>query len=69
MASTDGPENAPTSTSEERAGNIGCGIALLVAGGIMIAGQLGWIKNADWLFPAILIGWGANYLYKALSRR
>jgi hypothetical protein len=49
MANVDGPEN-PLKTSRnpnDRAESLGCGIALHVAGGIMVAGQLGWIQNAD----------------------
>jgi hypothetical protein len=34
-----------------------------VAGGILLAKELGYIKGADWLFPAILLGWGATYIF------
>jgi hypothetical protein len=63
------PQPEPPAKTEERAQNLGCGIGLLVAGGLVIANQLGWIKGVDWVFPAVLIGLAANYLYKAFSRR
>jgi hypothetical protein len=61
---------APESAAErdERASNLGCGIGLLVAGGLLIAREVGWIKGVDWLLPAVIVGLGANYLYRALRR-
>jgi hypothetical protein len=53
---------------EERAGNLGCGIGLLVAGGLLVANEAGWIKGVDWVVPAVVLGLAANYLYRAFSR-
>ena len=52
-------ENAPTAADvrdklNERANNFGWGIGMLVAGGVMLASQLGWIKNVDWFVPAAI---------------
>ncbi len=47
-----------------KAGNAGFAFFLVLAGVIMLAQQLGWIpKNLDWLFPIMLIIWGASELY------
>lgn len=50
---------------DERAENLGCGFGLLVAGVLLLASQLGWVKGIDWLLPAVIIGMAVNYLYKA----
>ena len=65
-------ENSPSAADErdklnERANNFGWGIGMLVAGGAMLASQLGWIKSVDWFVPAILVGLAVNFLYKALK--
>jgi len=60
------PEPPPTDTgTDERAENFGCGIGLLVAGVLLIANELGWIKGVNWVLPAVIIGLAVNYLYKA----
>jgi hypothetical protein len=47
---------------------IGFGLFLLLAGVAMLAQRLGWLPTeADWLFPAILIAWGAGELYQRLK--
>ncbi len=47
-----------------KAGNAGFAFFLILAGVIMMAQQIGWIpRNLDWLFPIILIIWGASELY------
>lgn len=46
---------------------IGWGVFLLLAGGVLLAEKLGWLPNgADWLFPVILIAWGASELFQRL---
>lgn len=51
-------------TPRTRAG-IGWGLFLLLAGGILLAEKLGWLPiGTDWLFPVVLIAWGASELYK-----
>ncbi len=50
-------------------GGIGWGIFLLLAGLVLLAEKLRWLpEGTDWLFPAILIAWGASELYSRLSR-
>jgi hypothetical protein len=53
---------------EERANNLGCGLAFLIVGAGMLAQQMGWIPAGDWMWPAALIGFGVAYLYKALRK-
>jgi hypothetical protein len=53
---------------EERANNLGCGLAFLIIGIGMLAQRLGWIPAGDWIWPAALIGLGVGYLYKALRK-
>ena len=44
---------------------IGFGLFLLMAGLALLAERLGWLpQGLDWLFPAILIAWGASELYR-----
>jgi len=74
MADAAGPQNptdSPQSSaaSDERAGNVGCGVGLLVAGLLMLGNELGWVRGVSWLVPAVVLGLGANYLYKGLSHR
>jgi hypothetical protein len=64
---TDSPQSV--AASEERAGNVGCGVGLLVAGLLMLANELGWVHGVSWLVPAVVLGLGAHYLYKGLSHR
>jgi hypothetical protein len=60
--------SATSDPADERAGNLGCGIGLLVAGLFLIADRLDWIDGSDWVLPAVVLGLAANYLYKAFSR-
>ena len=47
-----------------KAETAGFGIFLVLAGVIVLAQQLGWIPpNLNWVFPLILIIWGASDLY------
>jgi hypothetical protein len=51
-------------TTLHKAGNAGFAVFLILAGAIALAQQLDFIpKNLDWLFPLILIVWGASELY------
>lgn len=44
---------------------LGFGIFLLVIGVTMLAQQAGWLPaRLDWLFPAILIAWGASEIFQ-----
>jgi len=56
--STDSPQSA--AASDERAGNVGCGVGLLVAGLLMLANELGWVRGVSWLVPAVVLGLGAR---------
>jgi Domain of unknown function (DUF5668) len=58
----------PNPPEDDRGDNLGCGIALIVGGGLMLAQRLGWIKDGDWLWPCVLIGLGVSYLYKVFRR-
>jgi len=52
-------------TNSKPSGSIGWGVFLLLAGGVLLAEKLGWLPDgADWLFPVILIAWGASELYR-----
>jgi hypothetical protein len=57
-----------SSEKDERADNLGCGLALIIVGGGMLAQNLGWLPKGDWLWPGALIGLGAGYLYKAFRK-
>lgn len=47
-----------------KTGNAGFAFFLVLAGAIMLGQQFGWIpRNLDWLFPIMLIIWGASELY------
>jgi hypothetical protein len=59
----------PSSDLEDRASNLGCGLALIIVGAGMLAQRFGWIPAGDWIWPAGLIGLGATYLYKAFRQR
>jgi hypothetical protein len=51
-------------------GGIGFALFLLLAGLLLLAERLGWAPiDVDWLFPAILIAWGAGELYQRLGTR
>lgn len=55
---------------ETHGGNkgIGFGLFLLLAGLALLGERLGWLpEGLDWLFPAILIAWGASELYSRLK--
>lgn len=64
----DEPPAHPSVRREERAGQLGWGIGLLVAGGLMIAKQFGWVEGVDWLVPAVIIGLATKHLFNALCR-
>ncbi len=54
-----------TGTDRKPGGGIGWGVFLLLAGSVLLAEKLGWLPGgADWLFPVILIAWGASELYR-----
>ena len=53
---------------DERASNVGWGIGLLAAGMLMAAQQFGWAEDVNWFVPALLLGLGGSYLYKAFTR-
>ena len=63
------PPPEKTAGIDEKAENLGCGFGLLVAGVLLIANQLGWIKGVDWVLPAVIIGLAVNYLYKAFRTK
>ena len=51
-------------------GGIGFGFFLLLAGLALLAEKFGWLPSGtDWLFPVILIAWGAAELYQRLRQR
>ena len=51
-----------------RNGGIGFGLFLVLAGVVMLGERLGWFPSGtDWLFPAILIAWGASEIYRRLK--
>lgn len=51
-------------------GGIGFALFLLLAGLLLLAERLGWVPiDFDWLFPIILIAWGAGELYQRLGSR
>jgi hypothetical protein len=57
--------NLPTKAEKK---GIGFGLFLLLAGGVLLAERLGWLPaGSDWLFPVILIAWGAGELYRRLT--
>jgi hypothetical protein len=62
------PPLAPKQRGGDRAENFGCGVAFVVGGGLMLAQRVGWIKESELLWPCILVGLGATYLYKALRK-
>ncbi|MFM7335405.1 MAG: hypothetical protein ACKO2N_00235 [Tabrizicola sp.] len=59
----------PQGTSADK-GSIGFGLFLLLAGLIPLGERLGWLpEGMDWLFPVILLAWGASELYRRLTAR
>jgi|GEM_PF-1267443 len=51
-------------------GSIGFGLFLVLAGLILLGERMGWIpEGMDWLFPVILLAWGASELYRRLTGR
>jgi hypothetical protein len=63
-------EPTPSPNESNSAGEgIGCGVFLVLAGMLLLAEQMGWIKNTSWLFPVILIAWGAGSIFQALRKR
>lgn len=48
-------------------GSIGFALFLLLAGLVLLGQRLGWFPGEfDWLFPVILITWGASEIYQRL---
>ncbi len=48
-------------------GGIGFGLFLLLVGCALLAERLGWLpQRLDWLFPVILIAWGASEVFQRL---
>lgn len=46
---------------------IGFGLFLVLAGLALLGERLGWLpQRFDWLFPAILIAWGAGEIFQRL---
>lgn len=65
---TDAQRDAKPETEPPRTKGIGFGVFLVVAGLALLSERLGWVSpNADWLFPAILIAWGASEIYQRLK--
>mgnify|MGYP003493487472 FL=1 len=63
----DVPSDSTNQRGSKDIGGIGFGIFLLLAGLALLGERLGWLPSgADWLFPAILIAWGASEIYKKL---
>jgi hypothetical protein len=60
----------PESTNQPAAiekKTIGFGLFLFVAGVVLLAEKLGWLPaGSDWLFPVLLIAWGASELYQRM---
>ncbi len=56
-------------TGNKSASEIGWGVFLLLAGGLWLAENMGWIKAGSWLFPVILISWGLALVVQAARRR
>lgn len=64
------PPVSPSPDVHPAQGGIGFGVFLVLAGLALLAERLGWLPNAfDWLFPVILIAWGASELYRRLGGR
>lgn len=64
------PEDPSPPPSRTDTGGIGFALFLLLAGLILLAERLGWIpQGLDWLFPVILLAWGAGELYRRLTSR
>jgi hypothetical protein len=65
----DDPRSSSTGQRESKdLKGIGFGIFILFVGLALLGERLGWLPSGlDWLFPAILIAWGASEIYKKLS--
>ena len=47
--------------------SIGFALFLLLAGLVLLGQRLGWLPGQfDWLFPVILIAWGASEIYQRM---
>jgi hypothetical protein len=63
MSDSQGDQN-----SKPNPGGIGFGLFLLFAGAVLLAQQLGYVpKSIDWLFPVILIAWGASEVFRRMK--
>jgi hypothetical protein len=61
--------STPPSAQTDK-GSIGFGLFLILAGLILLGERLGWVpRGMDWLFPVILLAWGAGELYRRLVLR
>ncbi|MFO1202869.1 MAG: hypothetical protein U1E58_09575 [Tabrizicola sp.] len=61
---------SPSPGQEAEKGSIGFALFLILAGLILLAERMGWIPHGmDWLFPVILLAWGAGELYRRLGAR
>jgi hypothetical protein len=66
MPDTHQGTSSPLPKPEHR--GIGFGLFLLLAGGVLLAERLGLLPaGTDWLFPVILIAWGAGELYQRMK--
>lgn len=64
------PEDPSAATRPTESGGIGFALFLVLAGLILLAERLGWIPpDLDWLFPVILLAWGAGELFRRLTPR
>jgi hypothetical protein len=60
-------DTRPNTAPAPQRGGIGFGLFLVLAGLALLAEKLGWLPvHGDWLFPALLIAWGAGELYQRL---
>lgn len=67
---TRSPSPSPEGARGHDRGGIGFALFLLLAGLLLLAERLGWAPiDFDWLFPIILIAWGAGELYQRLGIR
>lgn len=65
QTSASSPPDAPADK-----GSIGFGLFLILAGLILLGERMGWVpQGMDWLFPVILLAWGASELYRRLTAR
>lgn len=67
---TQSTDTAKPSPESPQSKGIGFGLFLLLCGLALLAEKLGWLPDgSDWVFPAILIAWGASEIYSRSNRR